>query len=103
MVPQRLSTCDHLLRMRRRVVLLFGLLVAACADDDECAGSDINNCPTESCSFIQGPPGGPLADGGCLLRCADGEGEEVAECPKGTSCSPIPGDTPDDLTRVCLE
>ena len=89
--------------MRRRLVLLLSFLLAACADDDECTRGDANNCPAESCSFIQGPPGGPLADGECLLRCSDGEGEEVAECPDGTTRSLIPGNTSDDLTRVCLE
>jgi hypothetical protein len=82
-------------------VILMGIVtfMLACSDNEECGGST-QTCDADACSVIEDQ---------CLLRCTDGEGEPVAECPPGSTCSRIPGapsdeeDPVDDRTHVCLE
>lgn len=79
------------------LVMVSGLLIAGCSDP-VCEGTEVSECSPDDCTYLNGE---------CVLRCTDGEGDEVVDCPQGTTCQEIPDpepesvETPDNI-RVCL-
>jgi hypothetical protein len=84
--------------MKRFVTVFAGALLLAACSDPVCEGTEVNECSPDDCTYLNGD---------CVLRCTDAEGDQIVDCPQGTTCQEIPDAEPEsveppDPTRVCL-